>query len=424
MLRARELPLAPEPLALARRLVDEPDLALLWSASGGGPSFIAVRPLRVSQALDPEPELPTRRHERGLARAPRWIGLVPYEALRGIERAGFVPAVDGRPEPHSSTPLWWRLGAVVCVGQRVTVIGDDDASVDALCEQLMSAPARAPGPARIEAVASEPVERHGERVRAALELIREGQIYQINLARRIDLRVSGNVIDQLDYLCHQTRPPYAAAFRFGASSVVSTSPELLLEHRVGGHLLTSPIKGTRPRGRDARSDARLRQELESDPKEQAELGMIIDVERNDVGRVSTIGSVQASAPFVSTHGLVWHRRADVRGVLEPGVSRARLLRALLPSGSVTGAPKVRAMEWIATLEAARRGLYTGGLGFITHEGEMTLGMAIRTLTARGVEGQYFTGGGIVADSDPEREVEETRWKARQLFGRAASTGAP
>jgi anthranilate/para-aminobenzoate synthase component I len=419
MLRARELPLAPEPLALARRLLDEPDLALLWSASGGGPSFIATRPLRVSQQLDPEPELPTQRSARGLARAPRWIGLVPYEALRGIERPGFVPAVDGRPEPQSSAPMWWRLGSVVCVGERVTVIGDDEASVDALCEQLMGARSRMAGPARIEAVASEPVERHGERVRAALELIREGQIYQINLARRIDLRVRGDAIDLLEYLCRETRPPYAAAFRFGASSVVSTSPELLLEHRVGGHILTSPIKGTRPRGREASGDARLREELERDPKEQAELGMIIDVERNDVGRVSTIGSVRASAPFVSTHGLVWHRRANIHGLLEPGVSRAGLLRAMLPSGSVTGAPKVRAMEWIATLEAARRGLYTGGLGFITHEGEMTLAMAIRTLTARGVEGQYFTGGGVVADSDPDREVEETRWKAQQLFGRAA-----
>jgi anthranilate/para-aminobenzoate synthase component I len=424
MLRARELPLAPEPLALARRLAGEPDLALLWSASGGGPSFIAVRPLRVSHALDPEPALQTRRHERALARAPRWIGLVPYEALRGIERPGFVPAVDGRPEPQLSTPLWWRLGAVVCVGERVTVIGDDEASVDALCEQLMSARARAPGPVGIEPVASEPLERHGERIRAALALIRAGQIYQINLARRIDLRVAGDAIDLLEHLCRETRPPYAAAFRFGGSSVVSTSPELLLQHRVGGHILTSPIKGTRPRGRDARGDARLREELDGDAKEQAELGMIIDVERNDVGRVSTIGSVRASAPFVSTHGLVWHRRANVRGVLEPGISRARLLRAMLPSGSVTGAPKVRAMEWIATLEAARRGLYTGGLGYLTHEGEMTLAMAIRTLTARGVDGQYFTGGGIVADSDPEREVEETRWKAQQLFGRAASTGAP
>jgi anthranilate synthase component 1 len=424
MLRARELPLPPDPLALARRLADEPELALLWSASGGGPSFIATRPLRVTHALDPEPELPIRSSERQLSRAPRWIGLLPYEALRGIERPGFVQAADSRPEPQLSSPAWWRLGAVVCVGERVTVVGDDEHSVDALSRLLMGARERAPAALRLEQVASEPVERHGERVRAALELIREGQIYQINLARRLELHVEGDAIDLLAYLCRDTRPPYAAAFRFGASSVVSTSPELLLEQRVSGQILTSPIKGTRPRGHDAASDARQRDQLELDPKERAELSMIIDVERNDVGRVSTIGSVHASEPFVSTHGLVWHRRAHVSGVLAPGVSRARLLRAMLPSGSVTGAPKVRAMELIASLEAARRGLYTGALGFITHGGEMTLAMAIRTLTTCGVEGHYFTGGGIVADSDPEREIEETRWKARQLFGRAASGGEP
>jgi anthranilate/para-aminobenzoate synthase component I len=424
MLRARELPLAPDALALARRLGDEPELALLWSASGSGPSFIAVRPLCVSEALDPEPELATRSHERQLASAPRWIGLLPYEALRGIERPAFVPAVDGRPEPHVSAPAWWRLGAVVCVGARVTVIGDDEASVDALCERLMTAREGAADAVHIEEVTTEPVERHGERVRAALELIRQGQIYQINLARRLDLQVRGDAIDVLQHLCRDTRPPYAAAFRFGASSVLCTSPELVLEQRANGQILTSPIKGTRPRGADARSDARLRAELDADPKERAELSMIIDVERNDVGRVSTIGSVRASEPSVSTHGLVWHRRAHVSGVLAPGVSRARLLRAMLPSGSVTGAPKVRAMELIASLEAARRGLYTGALGFITHAGEMTLAMAIRTLTTRGVEGHYFSGGGIVVDSDPEREIEETRWKAQQLFGRAASRGAP
>jgi anthranilate/para-aminobenzoate synthase component I len=423
MLRARELPLAPDVLALARRLADEPELALLWSASGGGPSFIAVRPLSVSDALDPEPELLARSSDRLLARAPRWIGLLPYEALRGIERPGFVPA-DGRLEPHCREPAWWRLGAVVCVGARVTVVGDDEASVDSLSERLMSARERAPGAVRIEEVTAEPVDRHGERVRAALELIREGQIYQINLARRLELQVQGDAVDVLQYLCRDTRPPYAAAFRFGASSVVCTSPELVLEHRASGRILTSPIKGTRPRGVDARSDARLREELADDPKERAELSMIIDVERNDVGRVSTIGSVRASEPSVSTHGLVWHRRAHVSGVLAPGVSRARLLEAMLPSGSVTGAPKVRAMELIASLEAARRGLYTGALGFITHAGEMTLAMAIRTLTTQGMEGHYFTGGGIVVDSDPEREIEETRWKAQQLFGRAASHGAP
>jgi anthranilate/para-aminobenzoate synthase component I len=416
---ARELGLAPNALGLARRLAkSEPELALLWSASGAGPSFIAVRPLATSQALDPEPQLRTLPGANELSRVPRWVGVIPYEALRGLERPGFVAAVDPRPEPQLSLPMWWRLGAVVRVDNRVTVVGDDRASVDALCRALLTAADPGPSSVRLGLAAGEPDERHAERVRAALELIRQGEIYQVNLARRLELDVCGDPVDVLAWLCKGTRPPYAAAFSFGGASVISTSPELLLAQSADGRILTRPIKGTRPRGRDAVSDARSAQELDGDPKEQAELNMIIDVERNDVGRVSRIGSVRSSAPRVTTHGLVWHRHSNVSGLLEPHVSRRELLAALLPSGSVTGAPKVRAMEIIAHLESERRGLYTGGLGFINHRGELTLAMAIRTLTTRARVGHYFTGGGIVADSDPTREVEETSWKARQLFGRA------
>lgn len=416
-LLARELPLPPSPLALARRLGSEPELALLWSASGQGPSFLAAWPQAVSTALDPEPELSASEPASGLERAPRWIGFIPYEALRGLERPGHVPAIDPRAPPQLSTPLWWRLGAVACVGERVTVVGDDARSVAALSERLLSTPDPGESGVRVRPLPGEPPARHAERVARALELIRQGEIYQVNLARRLELEVHGGAVDLLGSLCRQTRPPYAAAFRVGDTSVVSTSPELLLDQRADRHISTRPIKGTRPRGRDAASDQRSREELASDPKERAELSMIIDVERNDIGRVSTIGSVRVEPPRLTTHGLVWHRHATVSGTLAPRLTRHDLLRALLPSGSVTGAPKVRAMEIIASLEAERRGLYTGALGFITHAGEMTLAMAIRTLTTRGSQGHYFTGGGIVADSDPAREVEETVWKARQLFGR-------
>jgi anthranilate/para-aminobenzoate synthase component I len=416
-LEARELALAPEPLAIARRLADEPELVLLWTASGGR-SFIGARPLARSSALDPEPALAALPDRRLLSTAPRWIGLIPYEALRDIERPGRVDAPDPRAEPHLSAPIWWRLGAVVCVDERVTVIGDDAASVADLARRLRAAPDRGPRATTLELLASENGQRHAERVRAALDLIRRGEIYQVSLARRLGFRVQGDAVDLLGQLCRHTRPPYAAAWRAPGLQIVSTSPELLLERRADGRIRTRPIKGTRPRGHDAPSDAAWRRELELDPKEQAELSMVIDVERNDVGKVSCIGSVFAATPSVGSHGLVWHRSADVTGTLLPGVPRQALLRAMLPSGSVTGAPKVRAMEVIAHLEAERRGLYTGGLGYITHAGEMTLGMAIRTLSTRGDEGHYFTGGGIVADSDPAREVEETLWKARQLVGRA------
>jgi anthranilate/para-aminobenzoate synthase component I len=143
--------------------------------------------------------------------------------------------------------------------------------------------------------------------------------------------------------------------------------------------------------------------------------MIIDVERNDLGRIAEPGSVRVvDGPRVSTYGSVHHRWAELEARLSANRSRSDVLEAMLPSGSVTGAPKVRAMEVIAELEAARRGLYTGAYGYVTRGGGMVLGMAIRTLCRRGSEAEYFAGGGIVADSDPLREYEETRWKALQL----------
>lgn len=416
-LTAIELPLPPNPLRLANRLKGERELAFLWSASGDGRSFIGVRPLAHSEALDPEPELATSAHASLLASVPRWIGVVPYEARRSLERPGLGRDGDAREEPHLASPAWWRFGAVVCVDDRVSVVGDDPGSVRELARQLVLSSETGPGDAALDALPGEAPEAHVERVRAALDLIAAGQIYQVNLARRLELAARGSPLDLLQLLCRDTRPPYAACLQLGDSSIVSSSPELLLRQRADGLLLTSPIKGTRPRGTDAASDTRLREELATDQKERAELNMIIDVERNDLGRVSAIGSVRAQAPIVAAQGLVWHRRANVLGRLRRDVGRAELMAAMVPSGSVTGAPKVRAMELIARLEAQRRGLYTGAIGFLTHAGEMTLSMAIRTLTVRDGIGHYFTGGGIVADSQPELELEETRWKARQLFAR-------
>jgi anthranilate/para-aminobenzoate synthase component I len=156
-------------------------------------------------------------------------------------------------------------------------------------------------------------------------------------------------------------------------------------------------------------------ELDQDPKERAELVMIVDVERNDLGRVAEIGSVRLlRAPRVVTLPTVHHRVATVSSRLRPDITRTELLEVTLPSGSVTGAPKVRAMEVIARLEPHRRGLYTGAFGVLCHDGSLVLAMAIRTLTERGGQAHYFAGGGIVADSEPAREVEETQWKGVQI----------
>jgi anthranilate/para-aminobenzoate synthase component I len=417
-LRSRELALAPNALELARRLEGEHDLAFLWSADGSGPSYLALNPCAQSEALDPEPNFGGISGRGELARVPRWIGLLPYEARRSLERPGQSPAPERRPEPHLMRPLWLRFGAVVCVDERVTVVGDDPARIEELCSRLASAIPRRREPIVLEPCPAEPLERHAERVRSALQLIAAGEIYQVNVARRLEFSVAGSSVELLAHACRAQRPPYAAALRVGELSVVCTSPELLLAQRRNGLIATRPIKGTRPRGNDAMSDARLAAELAADPKEHAELSMVIDVERNDLGRVSCLGSVRVQSPYVRAYGPVWHRAATVLGRLRSDVTRSELLQAVLPSGSVTGAPKIRAMEIIANLEAERRGLYTGALGYLNHRGELVLSMAIRTLTVKAGVGHYFAGGGIVADSQPDLELRETEWKARQLFGRA------
>jgi anthranilate/para-aminobenzoate synthase component I len=194
------------------------------------------------------------------------------------------------------------------------------------------------------------------------------------------------------------------------------TPELCLRLEPDGRLSTRPIKGTRPRHPDAAEDARLARELDADPKERAELTMILDVERNDLGRIAEIGSVRLTEPpHVASLPGVHHRLATLEARQRRGVSRSEILATFLPSGSVTGAPKRRAMQLIAELEPHRRGLYTGVVGFVRHDGGLELSMAIRTVVAQNGVGHYFAGGGIVADSLPALEVEETLWKAQQVL---------
>jgi anthranilate/para-aminobenzoate synthase component I len=278
-------------------------------------------------------------------------------------------------------------------------------------------PPRAPEPPGVRLRARpEPGAAHAARIRRALELIRRGEIYQVNLARRFELDIAGRALDVLAALGAGALPPYALALEWTELAVAMASPELFLALEPGGRVRTRPIKGTRPRASDPAADRALARELDADPKERAELAMVIDVERNDLGRLSRPGSVRlAEPPSVETHARVHHRAATVTAELRPEVTREELLLATLPSGSVTGAPKLRAMEVIAELEPARRGLYTGAAGFVRQDGGLELGMVIRTLTFRDGRGSYYAGGGIVADSDPEREVRETLWKAAALI---------
>jgi anthranilate/para-aminobenzoate synthase component I len=299
------------------------------------------------------------------------------------------------------------------------VEADDDSSAGRLAraiEQGLRLPA---GRFELDVLPpEEPDGAHTDRVREALRLIGAGDLYEINLARRIPLCLRGDFLALFESLLDAAPAPWGFFQDLGDAVVCGVSPELALSVR-GDALRTCPIKGTRPRGADAARDREWARELEADPKERAELVMAIDVHRNDLGRVAIPGSVRLlGQPRVVAGRSVWSRVADVVARRAPGVSVDDVAAAVLPCGSVTGAPKTRAMEVIATLEPWRRGAYTGAFGYLGRGGNLELAMAIRTIEISRVgpspRACYFAGGGIVADSIPERELEETHWKAAQL----------
>ena len=254
----------------------------------------------------------------------------------------------------------------------------------------------------------------------AIDYIEAGDIFQVNLSQRFEGSLTVAPAELYQRLRVVNPAPFAAYIAGRRWAVVGSSPERFL--RVGdGVVETCPIKGTRPRGAEPAADARLRRALLASEKDNAELTMIVDLERNDLGRVCDYGSVEVTEPRVlEAHPTVYHLVATVRGRLARGRDLVHLVRASFPGGSVTGAPKVRAMEIIDELEPTARNLYTGALGYIGYDGRMDLSIVIRTfLTARtgGTAGARFwfqVGGGIVADSRPQAEYQETLDKGRGL----------
>lgn len=209
--------------------------------------------------------------------------------------------------------------------------------------------------------------------------------------------------------------PFASYLNFAGVSVVSASPERFLKLQ-GDWVETRPIKGTRPRGKSAEEDRALAQELLSSIKDRAENVMIVDLERNDLGRVCRYGTVRVvELAILETYPTVFHLTSTVRGRLCPDKTRIDLLKATFPGGSITGAPKVRAMEIIDELEPTRRSVYTGSIGYLSFSGEMDLNIVIRTFLVKEGKAYFQVGGGIVYDSEPEAEYEETLDKAKALF---------
>ncbi len=252
-------------------------------------------------------------------------------------------------------------------------------------------------------------------VRTAKDFIRQGDIYQVNLSRRFLLEG----IDHPDSLYLRLRDvnptPYSGYLRGTNLAVFSSSPELFLRVR-GDEVLTRPIKGTRPRASSEEADRAKKNELLSSEKDQAELHMIVDLERNDLGRICRYGTVTVpDLHTVETYPEVHHLVGTVTGTLRRDASIRDILRATFPGGSITGAPKIRAMEIIDELEPTQRQVYTGSLGWIGDNGDMELNICIRTM--EWISGHLFfqVGGGIVSDSDPSEEFRETETKARGML---------
>ena len=262
-------------------------------------------------------------------------------------------------------------------------------------------------------------------VRRAREYIKAGDCQQIVLAQRFDAQVDIPSFEVYRALRRVNPSPYLFYLQDGERALVGSSPETLIKLE-NGEVTLRPIAGTRRRGRDAAEDARLEAELRADPKENAEHVMLVDLGRNDVGRVSAIGTVKLSAlRTVERYSHVMHLVSEVKGKLAPGLSALDVLRAGFPAGTVSGSPKVRAMEIIDELEPARRGPYSGAVGYFDRGGNMEMCIAIRTLLQNGRHISVQAGAGLVYDSKPAAEYQETVNKARALFTAVAQaeTGA-
>ena len=325
-------------------------------------------------------------HEsKGVKGQPRWVAYISYEAGKFCERS-VGEARDGEAYEGLPRAIFWRYSA--------------DVSLEPLGPKSI--------PAFKARAHTEPsAEEHAKRIEKCRQYIGAGDIYQANLSRRIELDFQSEQsgLDLTRRLQAREQHSYAAWLNLGNGfEIVSLSPECLLKGVMGEERVSSfPIKGTAAPGSES---------LCVDPKEQAEHTMIVDLVRNDLGRVSEAGGVWVE-PFLGARDMrtLRHLESAVHGRLRPGCDALDALEALLPGGSITGAPKIRSTEIIAELEGKQRGPYTGALMTIDAAGNLVVSLLIRTLVKRGDRAWLDVGGGIVWDSNPEREVDETRRKA-------------
>ncbi len=415
-----------DPLAAFAPHADTPGAALL---TGGRFAILAPRPTRLIEGGFPE--LAAALAARPAALPPAFgpfaggaVGYFGYELGATLERLP-PPAAEGPSLPDLRFGLF-DAAAIFDLGTRTAAVVSVGGAplAEALAAEIAAAP-ELPPETPWEAVAWTPAWHRAEyeaRVRRVLEYIRAGDIFQANLAQRFTApRPAGmSAFALFRKLCRVNPAPFAAFLCVDAArAVVSASPERFLKVSAEGgvrRVETRPIKGTRPRGRTPEEDARLAAELRASAKDRAENLMIVDLLRNDLSRTAALGSVRVPALWtVESFAAVHHLVSVVTAEPRPEVPTLDILRQAFPGGSITGAPKVRAMEIIAELEGARRGPYCGAIGWLGDDGAMDTAIAIRTVVVDGDTLSVSAGGGIVADSVPAEEYRETLVKAAALL---------
>ncbi len=350
-----------------------------------------------------------------------WFVYLGYELAAEIEPSLRLP------RPRFARALAWRMrGALVrdVEGGELRVVAEPEVAADFARQvevdlAMVSAGPIRPLPQRLvtATVVEEAADIFKDGVRAALDAIARGDVYQANLSRpwRAALAADASVSDLYRALRRANPAPFAGSARLGDFAVLSSSPERLILSD-GRHVSTRPIAGTRPRGPDAAADVRLVAELQLNEKERAEHVMLVDLERNDLGRICRAGTVQVDEYMtIETYATVHHIVSNVRGTLREGVTPGQAIAAVFPGGTITGCPKVRCMQLLAEFEGTPRDAYTGSMGYLGLDGSLDLNILIRTLLVHGSQIEFRTGAGIVADSQPDAELAETRAKARGML---------
>lgn len=348
-----------------------------------------------------------------------WFLYLGYELAGQIESSLSLPeADDGLPTAFAA-----RVPAAILVDheqQQTVLITESDHKdlLDKMAADLEGMTAFADS--KVHAVAElqeEEPTRYLQGIDQVKQYIVDGDVFQVNLSRKWqgELKASTTPASIYQRLREKNPAPFAGMALIDDVAIISSSPERLVRV-ANGRVETRPIAGTRPRSGNEADDNSLQQELLAHPKERAEHIMLIDLERNDLGRVCVPGSMEVDELMVlESYAHVHHIVSNVRGRLRDEVTPGQVIRAVFPGGTITGCPKVRCMEIIAELEGEGRGAYTGSMGYLNHDGSMDLNILIRTITQKGRHISLRAGAGIVADSIPEKELDETRAKARGLL---------